>query len=169
VALGGAMTTPNNLRSGNGSASGNGATGSGGTTRGGVIGHPLVHKVHCLNLTQLWNSSVMDCDGITRWLGLKSYEVCRILYVSYMKAYNRPMHGCVGWWWLHKVLRKPKESSFGMGSWTKSIGVRYGMPCYYNLPNPLWQVLVIKKKFKWTWWRNGWSSWGSTKKTQRIF
>ncbi len=66
VALGGAMTTPNNLRSGNGSASGNGATGSGGTTRGGVIGHPLVHKVHCLNLTQLWNSSVMDCDGITR-------------------------------------------------------------------------------------------------------
>jgi hypothetical protein len=30
-----------------------------------VQGHPLVHKVHCPYLTQLWTSS-MNCDKITK-------------------------------------------------------------------------------------------------------
>jgi len=60
-----------------------------------VQGNSLIHMFHCPHSIQLWNS-FMSCDIITKGLGLKSYEVCKISYVSPMKAYKRPMHGCIG-------------------------------------------------------------------------
>jgi hypothetical protein len=33
---------------------------------------------------------------ITKGLGLKSYKIYKIFYISPMKAYERPMHKCIG-------------------------------------------------------------------------
>ncbi len=58
MAPNGAMATFNiNLASGNGRTNGNGATKSakttksGGITKGGGARHPLIHKVHCPQIT----------------------------------------------------------------------------------------------------------------------
>ncbi len=45
----------------------------------------------------------MNCNN-----RLKNYEVCKISNVGPMKAYEKIMHGCIGWSWLHNVLKKPK-------------------------------------------------------------
>jgi hypothetical protein len=48
-----------------------------------VQGHPLVYRVYCMYLTQLWNSS-MNCGRITKGLRLKSCEICKISNISPM-------------------------------------------------------------------------------------
>ncbi len=132
-----------------------------------VQGHPLVHGFHCPYLTKLWNSS-MSCSGITKGLRLRSCRVCKISNINPMRVCQKPMHECLGWSWWHKVSQKPKQSSFGMGSWTRSLNLKCKMPFYYNLLNPLWLVCFdYQKVLRWTWWRNEWSPLGSIRKTQK--
>lgn len=56
---------------------------------------PPAHGVHCLHLTWLWNSFV-NYGEITKGLALKSLGICRNFSISFMKAYKRPTHECIG-------------------------------------------------------------------------
>ncbi len=82
---GGTITLGINLASGSENANGNGATRNGGTIGGGGItmggGVGASTSTHCPYLTQLWIFSV-NCNEITKGLGLKSCEVCKISNVS---------------------------------------------------------------------------------------
>jgi hypothetical protein len=76
--------------------------------------------------------------------------------VSPMKVYKRPMNEYIDWLWWHKVWWKPKWSNFGIFS-TKNLGIKCGMPCYFNSHNPLWQMCSnYRNASRWTWWSNEW-------------
>ncbi len=80
VAPSGATVTHGiNLTNGNGSATCSGTTGNDGTTRGGGATSTWVH---CSYLTQLWNF-FMNCDEISKRLGLRSYRVYKISNISH--------------------------------------------------------------------------------------
>ncbi len=69
-----------------------------------------------------------------------------------------------------RMLWKPKQYSFGMGSWTTmSLGVKCRMPCYFSLHNPLWSMCSnYHNELRWTWWKNKWSPLGLTRKIWRM-
>jgi hypothetical protein len=99
VALSGATTILGiSSTSGSGSATNNGATKSGGITKGGGAGASISTRAHCPYLSQLWNYFV-NCDKITKRLGLISCGVCKISNVSPMRVCEKPMYVCVGSSW----------------------------------------------------------------------